>query len=826
MVLLTTSTVVGDPVLDVTVVGVALHPYTPVAAPPAPPGVGRFDALKARLKWPPEFGVPREAAKEALDLIAVLGASDAGDDADTVEALRDLYSQASTGGGTPLAAWLAMVVEAGEVALAASAPSKASTASAVIHETRVGRLVDALRKPPSVPPTGSRYLRRDISAIYSTQSGAVADLLEVMVPPARGLLGPALANTAELPPLEVSFERLKVKAALFGHQAHSFPVYDEGTVVGFIDPVTTPLRSAGRVTKATVPRLVPTFAPTEEILLDAVYEGIRPGASVVLVNPRLDPKVVSLGVEVAEQVSATVFGVSGRVTKLTLTEPWPAKTASLADVLRHTQVLADPARVALGRVSIDHEDVADDVVELAGLHLDIGPGRFVTVSGERADPAIRAVQGSSGRPATGVAGVELAMVASVEHRAAHLPGGTALPGDTVHTFLRLAEPLAYRYRRPTVVVNANVVRATHGAGSGEVLGAGDATKAFQAFALKQPPLTYLPVPTPTGARSALEVRVNDVAWHEAEDLLGAGPDDHRFVVRTDDDGQTAVVFGDGERGARLPTGIENVRAFYRTGLGRAGNVGAGQIRIAVDRPLGVKDVVNPLAATGGADRETRDQARRNAPVAIQALDRLVSVPDYADFARAFAGVGSATSAELSDGRRLLVHVTIAGVDDAPIAVSSDLYRNLLRALVDLGDPFQPLELAIRELRVLVIEAGVRVDPDHRWDTVEPALRAALVDRLGAHRRQLAQDVVQAEVLATMQAVPGVTFVQLRILDAVGEADLSFPNVASKLGLRARIAARPDRRVKGRAGAPDTVAPAQLVVLSPAVPDTLVLSELL
>ena len=115
------------------------------------------------------------------------------------------------------------------------------------------------------------------------------------------------------------------------------------------------------------------------------------------------------------------------------------------------------------------------------------------------------------------------------------------------------------------------------------------------------------------------------------------------------------MFGNGSEGARLPTGIENVRAVYRTGIGKGGNVKAEQISLLSTRPLGAKEVVNPLPASGGADRETRDQARKNAPLAVMALDRLVSVQDYEDFVRVFAGIGKARATELSDGRRQIVH---------------------------------------------------------------------------------------------------------------------------------------------------------------------------
>ena len=45
---------------------------------------------------------------------------------------------------------------------------------------------------------------------------------------------------------------------------------------------------------------------------------------------------------------------------------------------------------------------------------------------------------------------------------------------------------------------------------------------------------------------------------------------------------------------RLPTGLENVRAKYRSGIGKAGNVAAGRLTLLASRPLGVKDVVNNL----------------------------------------------------------------------------------------------------------------------------------------------------------------------------------------------------------------------------------------
>src|SRR5262249_34853018 len=159
----------------------------------------------------------------------------------------------------------------------------------------------------------------------------------------------------------------------------------------------------------------------------------------------------------------------------------------------------------------------------------------------------------------------------------------------------------------------------------------------------------------------------------------------------------------------------NVKAVYRTGIGFPGNVRAGQISLLATRPLGVKGVVNPLAATGGADRETADDARDNISRRAAALDRLVSVQDYEDYARAFAGLGKARATRRPRHGRLGVHLTIAGAGDAAIDETSDLYKSLVRSLRLNGDPSEPVEVAIRLRVVLVVEIHVRLLPRYLWE---------------------------------------------------------------------------------------------------------------
>jgi Baseplate J-like protein len=398
----------------------------------------------------------------------------------------------------------------------------------------------------------------------------------------------------------------------------------------------------------------------------------------------------------------------------------------------------------------------------------------------------------------------------------------------LHTILKFASPLAYIYDSASVSVYGNVVKATHGQSVGEVLGDGSGAQVFQIFALHQAPLTYLSAPTPDGIESTLAVTVNELDWHERPNLAFSGTREHVFATAADDDDNTSVVFGDGVHGARLPTGTANVKARYRYGIGAVGNVAAEQISQLATQPLGLKSVINPLPASGGADRDSADEARANAPVAVLALDRLVSVKDYADFARVFAGIGKASAMQLTDGRRQFVHVTIAGARDVPIDVNSDLYRNLLAALEAYGDPSLPVGLFPRKLKLLVIKAGVALLPDYEWEAVEPAIRTALLDAYSFGRRDLGQSAFLSEAIRVVQEVEGVSYVRFDIFDSVAEDTTAagLAGLAGTLTVNQYVSAalaRPN---------PDPSAPddarfltAELALLTPAIPDTLILSEI-
>lgn len=324
------------------------------------------------------------------------------------------------------------------------------------------------------------------------------------------------------------------------------------------------------------------------------------------------------------------------------------------------------------------------------------------------------------------------------------------------TALNLVDGLQYCYDRSTVSINANVAGATHGESVSEIGGSGSAVQANQAFLLKQTPLTYISSDIDaSGAAATLQVRVNDLLWREQATLYGSGPQDRVYTLSQADDGSTTVAFGNGVAGGRLPTGQNNLRFAYRKGIGAAGNLRSGQLSSLLTRPLGVKAVINPIAATGGADPESFSDARQNAPLRVLTLDRAVSVQDYSDFARAFAGIAKADGLWINNGRARGLYLTVAGGDGAAVPEGGATQQKLIAALRQFGDPLLPLRVQSYIDCRFTLQAKVKLNSDADPVVTLPAVEAALRKAYAFATRSFAQPVTLDEVYAVIQSVKGV-----------------------------------------------------------------------
>lgn len=326
--------------------------------------------------------------------------------------------------------------------------------------------------------------------------------------------------------------------------------------------------------------------------------------------------------------------------------------------------------------------------------------------------------------------------------------------DAQTTVLEFTNPIQNDYMSATISINANVVPATHGeAIEDEVLGSGDAMMPNQRFVLKRKPLTYV-----TTHKSTLEIRVNDVLWKESPSLYGLDENSKNYVLRDDDKGNTFVMFGDGKHGARLPSGIENVRASYRIGLGARDMPEPDSLVLLANPPQGVREVSNPALATGGADPENHVWTQRVLPRREAPHDRVVSLMDYENVAATFPGVGKAQAVTFRTPDRFLVHITLAGEKGREIPQHAKLLSDLQKAIEQRAAAGQAVQLESYRPRYFGLQAKVYFDPRFLAEKVEQAVRGALLKAFSFAEREFGQDVVESELIPVMQQVPGVIYV--------------------------------------------------------------------
>ncbi len=341
-----------------------------------------------------------------------------------------------------------------------------------------------------------------------------------------------------------------------------------------------------------------------------------------------------------------------------------------------------------------------------------------------------------------------------------------------HTKITLKSPLENVYDPTSVTLYGNVVHASHGGTvADELLGTSQGLKTHQVFLLKQPPLTYISSATGRGAQSTLKIYIGGVSWQEVTEPDRLDREKRTFMLRQDAQGHTVVIFGHGPRGSGIPSGTEPISATYRQGLGRAGNVAAGSLHLLQTAVPGLKGVTNPLAASGGADPETMDQAQVKAPLSLRAMERIVSLTDYEDFARRFAGIGKAQATLISQNHRQWLHITVAGADGDEIKKDSDVYQNLVKAINTWrACPAPPVQVDSFQRLFFDVKAKVWIEPDHRarQAEIEALAKSALADEFAFDRREFGQPVAAAKVITLIQSIPGVFAVELEQLYEHGQ----------------------------------------------------------
>lgn len=261
----------------------------------------------------------------------------------------------------------------------------------------------------------------------------------------------------------------------------------------------------------------------------------------------------------------------------------------------------------------------------------------------------------------------------------------------------------------------------------------------------------------------VETPAGEVEWTYFDHLIDATPEDAAFTLRTDSQGAMWVVFGDGVNGIP-PQQSLSITATYRTGGGIIGNVPSGTVNALAAADLtGVaiartgSGVPQTSAMTGGADAESTESIRQNAPLVYRTQQRAVTPGDFEALALAVPGVtkskavvqhstsatifitgpGGGTPTEelkdrvvdfLTDRSLSGTTVSVAGPDVIPVNFGSG------------GDP----------LKLVVL-------PNYSRAAVDTAVRRVIAQILSVDNIDLNMTLPVSSIYDAVQEVPGVAY---------------------------------------------------------------------
>lgn len=256
--------------------------------------------------------------------------------------------------------------------------------------------------------------------------------------------------------------------------------------------------------------------------------------------------------------------------------------------------------------------------------------------------------------------------------------------------------------------------------------------------------------------------------------------DQDYMIETDQDEITTVIFGDGQYG-QIPTTGARIVANYRVGGGAVGNVGAGQIKGIANAPqlqlLGAK-VVNRKPASGGAERETIDQAIKYGPTVFGSMQRAVTADDYVAQAKLFPGVSKAR-AEAPNWNIVKLYIAPNGNGEPPTdLLKQDLLtyfedKRMLTSFVQIENP---------DYVQIQIKAEIVVVPYFIREKVSADAASALTQLFAFEKVDFKQVLYLSKIYEALEALDGIdsVFVPRFRRAGAGEAIPSEGRIALKV----------------------------------------------
>lgn len=289
---------------------------------------------------------------------------------------------------------------------------------------------------------------------------------------------------------------------------------------------------------------------------------------------------------------------------------------------------------------------------------------------------------------------------------------------------------------------------------------------------------------------------SDGAYTEVPNIYYAsGTSDKIFEVVYDENYNATVVFGDGTAGIS-PEDTASFRVEYRVGGGTRGNLAKDSINAAIgteipDRKQGT--LTNISKATGGANAETIEHAKKYAPLNFRRQDRLVTLEDYSVFANTFISnfgtVGKATAATrkaYASANVVDIYVLEKASDLQLQRATTNFKTQLLSAINKKRMATDDVVIVDGLIRTLDLAATIRIDKEEEenQDAIKTKVRDKILSYMSADNRDFGDNLNIAELNRQIFEVEEVRFSSIDNLDQ--DVTIDFNEIAQLNNLTINI----------------------------------------
>lgn len=245
-----------------------------------------------------------------------------------------------------------------------------------------------------------------------------------------------------------------------------------------------------------------------------------------------------------------------------------------------------------------------------------------------------------------------------------------------------------------------------------------------------------------------------------------------FQVVSDDDFRGTIVFGDGLN-SMSPSPGDDYTVVYRVGGGSRGNISAEVINAQVTvtnvnqgNATFTATLENSTRATGGADSETVEHAKRYGPLSFRRQDRVVTLHDFTSFANTFissyGSIGKATAAtrRAYSSANIIDLYILEKASDTQLKKASPAFKNEMLLAIDdkkmLTDEVIIVDGLIRTMD-LVLTARIDREVKANEETIKLKIRDAVLSYFNVDNTDFGREFNPQDLARAVFAVPEVRF---------------------------------------------------------------------